>query len=91
MSRAVKSKFLLAGLAAGLAGHANSALACAMCFGKSDSPLAKGMNWGIFSLLAVVACVLSGVAGVGIFFAKKSAAFPAIMPPGESLPPTQKD
>jgi len=26
----------------------NMLLACAACFGQSDSPLAKGMNWGIF-------------------------------------------
>lgn len=34
-------------------------LACAACFGKSDSPLANGMNWGIFTLLGVVVPVLS--------------------------------
>ncbi|MGO8765916.1 MAG: hypothetical protein ACLQSR_12395 [Limisphaerales bacterium] len=32
--------------------------ACAACYGKSDSPLAQGMNWGIFTLLGVVAPVL---------------------------------
>jgi hypothetical protein len=83
MSRLVKNKLFLAALAVVLALPANSALACAACYGKSDSPLAKGMNWGIFSLLGVVVCVLSGVAGVGVYFAKKSANFPDIMPPGE--------
>jgi hypothetical protein len=34
-------------------------LACAACYGKSDSPLANGMNWGIFTLLGVVLTVLS--------------------------------
>jgi len=33
-------------------------LACAACYGKSDSPLANGMNWGIFTLLGVVVPVL---------------------------------
>ena len=33
--------------------------ACAACYGKSDSPLASGMNWGIFTLLGVVLTVLS--------------------------------
>jgi hypothetical protein len=28
-----------------------SALACATCYGASDSPLAQGMNWGILTLL----------------------------------------
>jgi hypothetical protein len=48
-------------------------LACAACFGKSDSALAQGMNMGIFSLLAIVALVLSGVAGFFIFLARQSA------------------
>ena len=34
-------------------------LACAACYGRSDSPLASGMNWGIFTLLGVVLSVLS--------------------------------
>jgi heme/copper-type cytochrome/quinol oxidase subunit 2 len=43
-----------------------SASACASCFGQSDSPMAKGMNAGIFALLLVITSVLLGVA---IFFA----------------------
>ena len=35
--------------------------ACAACYGKSDSPLASGMNWGIFTLLGVILSVLSCV------------------------------
>jgi len=35
-----------------------SLLACAACYGKSDSPLAQGMNWGIFTLLGVTVPVL---------------------------------
>ena len=50
-----------------------SALACATCFGASDSPMAKGMSWGIFSLLTVIVCMLSGIAGFFVFLAKKSA------------------
>ena len=34
-------------------------LACAACTGKTDSPLAVGMNWGIVTLLGVVLSVLS--------------------------------
>ena len=33
--------------------------ACAACYGKSDSPLASGMNWGIFTLLGVILTVLT--------------------------------
>ena len=36
----------------------SSSFACAACYGKSDSPLASGMNWGIFTLLGVIVPVL---------------------------------
>jgi len=36
--------------------------ACAACYGRSDSPLASGMNWGIFTLLGVVLTVLTCIA-----------------------------
>jgi heme/copper-type cytochrome/quinol oxidase subunit 2 len=36
--------------------------ACAACYGKSDSALASGMNWGIFTLLGVVLTVLTCIA-----------------------------
>jgi heme/copper-type cytochrome/quinol oxidase subunit 2 len=36
-----------------------SSLACAACYGRSDSALAEGMNWGIFTLLGVVLTVLT--------------------------------
>jgi hypothetical protein len=48
-------------------------LACAACYGQSDSPMAKGMNWGIFSLLAVVIAVLGGIATFFVFLARRSA------------------
>ncbi|SPE50575.1 exported hypothetical protein [Verrucomicrobia bacterium] len=48
--------------------------ACAACYGQSDSPMAKGMNWGIFSLLAVVVGVLGCIAGFFIYLARKAAA-----------------
>ena len=36
--------------------------ACAACYGRSNSPLASGMNWGIFTLLGVVLTVLTCIA-----------------------------
>ncbi len=33
--------------------------ACAACYGRSDSPLASGMNWGIFTLMGVILTVLT--------------------------------
>ena len=45
--KAIRHCALLAALA--MAAAPQSALACATCFGKSDSDLAKAMNWGILS------------------------------------------
>jgi len=54
-----------------------SALACAACYGQSNSAMAKGMNWGIFTLLGVVVTVLGGIAACGIYLARRSAAISA--------------
>ena len=54
-----------------------SASACAACFGKSDSPMAQGMNMGIFSLLAVVIFVLGGFAALIFHLARRGAAYAA--------------
>jgi hypothetical protein len=58
-------------------------LACAACYGQSDSPMAAGMNWGIFSLLGVVVFVLGSVAGFFVFLAKRAASG-AVHPPIET-------
>lgn len=64
-----------------------AASACAACFGRSDSPMAKGMNMGIFTLLVFVFVVLSGVATFAVFLARRSAQFQAdstgVHPPSE--------
>lgn len=78
-----------------LALHADAAHACAACFGKSDSPLASAMNWGIFSLMAVVVSVLGGIACFAVYLARRAAAqnapaAPAPAPQGEMLASTQK-
>lgn len=48
-------------------------MACAACFGRSDSKLAEGMNMGIFTLLVVVLCVLGGFAAFFAYLARRSA------------------
>ena len=48
-------------------------LACAACFGKSDSNMAQGMNMGIFALLLVITSVLCGIAGFFVYVARRSA------------------
>ena len=51
-----------------------SAFACATCFGKSDSALAKGMNWGIFTLLLVVVGMWIAVVSFFVFLARRASA-----------------
>ena len=46
-------------------GGTTVAEACSVCFGAAGAPLTKALNAGIFSLLAIVAVVLSGLA---VFF-----------------------
>ena len=60
------------GLIALVSACPTSVYACAACYGKSDSPMAKGMNWGIFSLLAVVVTVLGSIAGFAFYLAKRA-------------------
>jgi hypothetical protein len=55
-----------------LVGLPQRLLACAACYGQSDSALAKGMNWGILSLLGVVVVVLAGFSSFFVFIAKRS-------------------
>ena len=49
-------------------------LACSACIGASDSDLAKGMNMGIFVLLAVIVVVLGGIASFFIYLARRASA-----------------
>jgi hypothetical protein len=70
-------KYLTAGLLLASAMHPGSLWACAACYGQSDSPLAAGMNWGIFSLLAVVVGVLGGIAAFFVYLARRAAAVSA--------------
>jgi hypothetical protein len=81
---------LLSVLALALVLHPASLLACAACAGQSDSAMAKGMNMGIMSLLAVIAVVLGGVTSFFVFLAKKSATVSAASSPPPSAASTDK-
>lgn len=59
--------------------------ACAACFGKSSDPLAHGMNWGIFTLLGIVALMLSSIATFFFFVIRRGAAMQARKAEGENL------
>src|ERR1700753_2105752 len=64
---------LLSALAFCLVHAQGVAMACAAGYGKSDSPMAQGMNAGIFALLGVIGTVLCGAVSFFVFLARKSA------------------
>ena len=87
--KAMRQCALLAALA--MAATPQSVLACATCFGNSDSDLAKAMNWGILSLLAVVVFVLGGIVAFFIYLARRAALTAgAEAPLPETLPETSE-
>jgi flagellar basal body-associated protein FliL len=51
-----------------------AALACAACFGQSDSSMARSLNASIFTLMGFIGVVLAGAASFFVFLAKKGAA-----------------
>jgi len=84
-----KLKFLVAGAIGALALHPASLFACAACYGASDSPMAKGMNWGILSLLGVVVMVLGSLASFFVFLGKKAASAANEQPGANSTAQTE--
>jgi hypothetical protein len=84
----LRFKALLTGLVVALALWPNPLRACAACYGQSDSPMAAGMNWGIFSLLVVVAFVLGSVAAFFVYLARRSAGGAAHPATGPALQST---
>jgi hypothetical protein len=58
--------------------HPQVLLACAACAGQSDSKMAQGMNWGIFSLLGIIVVVLGTITAFFIYLARRSALAAAV-------------
>jgi hypothetical protein len=59
-------------LTIGLLATPRAALACPVCFGNSDSPLAIATNTGIIFMLAIVAVVLGGFASFFIYLMRRA-------------------
>jgi hypothetical protein len=78
----IQFKHLLAILVLASLLSPTSLWACAACTGKTDSPLAVGMNWGIVTLLGFVLTVLSCLVVFFVHVARRT-------PPddGETNPP----
>ncbi len=47
-------------------------LACPVCFGQSDSPLAKAINMGVIMMLGVVAAMLGSFAAFFIYLNRRA-------------------
>jgi heme/copper-type cytochrome/quinol oxidase subunit 2 len=55
--------------------------ACATCFGKSDAPMAQGMNSGIFTLMGVIVTVLATILAFFIYIIRRETAALKELPP----------
>ena len=64
-------------LAAVFAAAPRAALACPVCFGNADSPMAIATNTGIFAMLLVVAGVLGAFASFFIYLMRRAKAVAA--------------
>lgn len=64
MKRAILTALLLAA--------PRAALACPVCFGQSDSPMAVATNDGIWLMLGVVAVMLGGFASFFVYLIRRA-------------------
>ncbi len=62
-------------LGAVVLGIAQPAMACPVCFGASDSPMAAGMNNGIFFLLGIIGTVQIGFVALFVSFRRRGTAY----------------
>jgi hypothetical protein len=59
-------------LTAAILAAPRAALACPVCFGQSDSPLAKAMNMGILLMLLVVGGMMAAFASFFISLVRRA-------------------
>ena len=58
-------------IAVALLGVVEPAMACPVCWGESDSPMARGMNNGIVLLLGVIGTVQIGLVAMFVSFRRR--------------------
>jgi hypothetical protein len=51
----------------------DAAMACAVCMGANDSPIAPAVNAAIFFMLGCIGCMLAGVAAFAFYLFKRKA------------------
>lgn len=66
--------FLRALTVLGLSQLTPAAHACAVCFGQTDSPLGKGLHWGVIALLGCIGLMLVAFGAFAVFLARRSVA-----------------
>jgi hypothetical protein len=62
------------------------ALACPVCFGQNDSPLAKGVNMGVFFMLGIVGVMLTAFATFFIHLSRRARLFDESANSGSQTP-----
>lgn len=48
--------------------------ACAVCFGRTDSPLGKGLHWGVLALLAFIFAMLAAFGVFAVYLVRRGSA-----------------
>jgi len=59
------------------------AMACPVCFGANDSPMAQATNMGIIVMLVVVGAVLAGFASFILYLNRRAKLVAALSAPAE--------
>ena len=73
-------------LTIGLLAAPRAALACPVCFGDSNAPMAIATNTGVVFMLAIVAVVLCGFASFFIYLMRRANRIAAPSDPAEAGP-----
>jgi hypothetical protein len=59
-------------------------IACPVCFGASDAPMALATNMGVFMMLGVVVVMLASFAGFFLYLNRRARPFAAAGGPAEA-------
>jgi hypothetical protein len=68
----VRPRLFLLAVTIALLAIPREALACPVCFGQSDAPLALAINRGVLAMLGFVAVVLSAFAAFMIYLYRRA-------------------
>jgi hypothetical protein len=49
-----------------------AAQACSVCFGQTDSPLGKGLHWGVFTLLVCITLMLAAFGAFAVYLVRRA-------------------